>query len=331
MLPGNSATHLAQASGPVPPEPIAIIGMASRFPGAPDLDEFWQLLRDGRDQTTEIPADRLDVGAFYDSRSGTPGKTRSRWGGLIHDVEGFDAPFSGISPREAGRQQARRVHRRVKQRLRTAGRRRRRPDRHQDRAVPAPPGHRGEPGCRRAQPGHRLGRDPVPGSAGTGSVASCGTGTSRCQLVRDLRHQRARGAEEMLGRPGGTPPNSPGPSMLLPLSARSPQALQDRVGTCGDFPAQTGRAGQEFENTCYTASACGTSHECRTAVVARSATGGDGATGCLRRERDRCRLARGRRLREVKRRAACVPPGLHSIAAHRRRPSQRPLPIRRAR
>jgi acyl transferase domain-containing protein len=34
--------------------------MACRFPGAPGLDEFWQLLRDGRDKTTEIPADRFD-------------------------------------------------------------------------------------------------------------------------------------------------------------------------------------------------------------------------------------------------------------------------------
>jgi acyl transferase domain-containing protein len=101
MLPGNSATHLAPASKPVPPEPIAIVGMACRFPGVPGLDEFWQPLRDGRDEITEIPADRFDVEAFYDSRPGTPGKTRSRWGGLIQDVEGFDTAFFGISPREA--------------------------------------------------------------------------------------------------------------------------------------------------------------------------------------------------------------------------------------
>ena len=40
MLPGNSATHLAPASRPVSPEPIALVGMACRFPGAPGLDEF---------------------------------------------------------------------------------------------------------------------------------------------------------------------------------------------------------------------------------------------------------------------------------------------------
>ena len=52
MLPGNSATHLAPASKPVPPEPIAIVGMACRFPGAPGPDEFWQLLLDGRSGST---------------------------------------------------------------------------------------------------------------------------------------------------------------------------------------------------------------------------------------------------------------------------------------
>src|SRR5215472_1961569 len=61
MLPGNSATQLAPPTPPTPPEPIAVVGMACRFPGTPGLDESWQLLRDGRDEITEIPADRVDI------------------------------------------------------------------------------------------------------------------------------------------------------------------------------------------------------------------------------------------------------------------------------
>jgi acyl transferase domain-containing protein len=76
--------------------------------------------------------------------------------------------------------------------------------------------------------------------------------------------------KEMLGRPGSTPANPPGRAMLLPLSARSPQALRDLAATYADFLAEADRAGQKFENTCYTASVCRTHHEHRTAVVARS-------------------------------------------------------------
>ena len=46
---------------------IAIIGMSCRFPGAGSLDEFWQLLREGRDAVTEIPPGRWDVDALYQS------------------------------------------------------------------------------------------------------------------------------------------------------------------------------------------------------------------------------------------------------------------------
>ena len=52
-------------------EPIAIVGMACRFPGeSNDPESFWQFLREGRDAIREVPADRWDVDAFYRSRSG---------------------------------------------------------------------------------------------------------------------------------------------------------------------------------------------------------------------------------------------------------------------
>ncbi|MGP6087640.1 SDR family NAD(P)-dependent oxidoreductase [Antarctobacter jejuensis] len=79
---------------------IAIIGVAGRYPGAPDLQSFWELLKDGRDAITEIPRDRWDHDPYY-SPTRAPGKTRSRWGGFLDNVDAFDAPFFGILPADA--------------------------------------------------------------------------------------------------------------------------------------------------------------------------------------------------------------------------------------
>ena len=81
-------------------EPIAIVGMGCRFPGADDPDSFWQLLIRGVDAITEIPPDRWDVNAIYDPAGG-PGKIISKWGGFLPDIAEFDPAFFGISPREA--------------------------------------------------------------------------------------------------------------------------------------------------------------------------------------------------------------------------------------
>ncbi|GHD52867.1 hypothetical protein GCM10017083_28800 [Thalassobaculum fulvum] len=82
-------------------EPIAIVGMACRFPGAPDLDSYWRLLDEGRDAISEVPRERWDVDALYDPDPDAPGKMNSRWGGFVDGVDRFDAGFFGISPREA--------------------------------------------------------------------------------------------------------------------------------------------------------------------------------------------------------------------------------------
>jgi acyl transferase domain-containing protein/SAM-dependent methyltransferase/acyl carrier protein len=83
-------------------EPIALVGVGCRFPGgADDPESFWNLLRDGVDAVTRIPADRWDQDALYDPCPDAPGKMSTRWGGFLDDVDRFDDEFFGISPREA--------------------------------------------------------------------------------------------------------------------------------------------------------------------------------------------------------------------------------------
>jgi malonyl CoA-acyl carrier protein transacylase len=82
-------------------EPVAIIGIGCRFPGANNPDAFWQLLRNGIDAISEVPVDRWDIEKFYDPQPGTPGKMNTRYGGFIEQVDKFDPDLFGISPREA--------------------------------------------------------------------------------------------------------------------------------------------------------------------------------------------------------------------------------------
>ncbi len=80
---------------------IAIIGMSGQFPGASDLEQFWQNLVAGRDSITEIPPDRWDWKSIFGDPRREDGKTNVRWGGFIEDVPVFDPLFFHISPLEA--------------------------------------------------------------------------------------------------------------------------------------------------------------------------------------------------------------------------------------
>jgi acyl transferase domain-containing protein len=83
-------------------EPLAIVGMACRFPGHANSPEaLWQLLRSGADAIEEVPSSRWDIDAYYDPDPETAGKMCTRGGGFVDDVELFDPQFFGISPREA--------------------------------------------------------------------------------------------------------------------------------------------------------------------------------------------------------------------------------------
>ncbi|MEU6737558.1 type I polyketide synthase, partial [Streptomyces physcomitrii] len=87
-------------------EPVAIVGMACRFPGGVDSPEsLWELLVQERDGITDFPTDRGwdSLDEMYDRYAGAEGegRTYTRQGGFLSDVGGFDAEFFGVSPREA--------------------------------------------------------------------------------------------------------------------------------------------------------------------------------------------------------------------------------------
>lgn len=100
---GSEGTALTDSPRPAQAqdEPIALIGMACRLPGADGAEAFWQLLDEGRDAITEVPAARWDAQAIASAEPGQPGRSCSRWGGFIEGIEQFDAAFFGISAREA--------------------------------------------------------------------------------------------------------------------------------------------------------------------------------------------------------------------------------------
>ncbi|HEV7602274.1 MAG TPA: amino acid adenylation domain-containing protein [Bradyrhizobium sp.] len=82
-------------------EPIAIVGVGCRIPGAATPDEFWEMLRRGADLVSEVPVGRWGPGSVSVGAPGTPGHVSSLRGGFVGDVALFDAEFFGISPREA--------------------------------------------------------------------------------------------------------------------------------------------------------------------------------------------------------------------------------------
>ncbi|MEV8517151.1 SDR family NAD(P)-dependent oxidoreductase [Dactylosporangium sp. NPDC051484] len=81
-------------------EPIAIIGVSGRYPGAPDLDTFWDNLDRGVDSVQPVPAQRWDVAAWWAAEQAA-GRPAPGWGGFLPDVDRFDSLFFQIAPAQA--------------------------------------------------------------------------------------------------------------------------------------------------------------------------------------------------------------------------------------
>ncbi|MFE4054682.1 beta-ketoacyl synthase N-terminal-like domain-containing protein, partial [Streptomyces sp. YIM B13518] len=99
----TASARTAVDAKPVDDEPIAIIGMACRYPGGvTSPEDLWRLVVDGVDTVSDMPDDRgWDLEGLYDPEPGTEGKSYTRRGSFLYDAAQFDPGFFGISPREA--------------------------------------------------------------------------------------------------------------------------------------------------------------------------------------------------------------------------------------
>jgi FkbH-like protein len=104
LLALKEARHKLESIERAQTEPIAIIGLGTRFPGGiKNPQDFWEFLQAGKSGITNIPKERWNIEDYYDPNPETPGKMYIRQGGFLSEIDQFEPQFFGISPREAHR------------------------------------------------------------------------------------------------------------------------------------------------------------------------------------------------------------------------------------
>ena len=88
-------------SGKLKLNQVAIVGVACRFPGARNYQQFWDNLANDRLSVSDIPMFRWEWETYWGDPKREVNKSDSKWGGFIEDVDKFDTSFFGISPKEA--------------------------------------------------------------------------------------------------------------------------------------------------------------------------------------------------------------------------------------
>lgn len=97
----GGASSQAARPGAGSGDDIAIIGVSGRFPGANDLFEYWELLKAGTDCITEVDAKRWSHEELQQTANESWGKSCSKWGGFLHDIDKFDALLFNVAPFQA--------------------------------------------------------------------------------------------------------------------------------------------------------------------------------------------------------------------------------------
>ena len=100
-VPGPAAAAPQREVSSASLEPIAVIGMAGRYPGGETLEAFWQTLVEGRSAITEVPPERWNVAATFRPEGGGEDAAYTKWAGFVGDIDKFDPLFFRLAPLEA--------------------------------------------------------------------------------------------------------------------------------------------------------------------------------------------------------------------------------------
>ncbi len=99
LMSGNQNGSLT--TGVKEKEPIAIVGISGRYPGADNMNQYWNNLVEGKNSIREIPSSRWDMNQYYDPQIGKEGHIYCKWMGMLEEVECFDPLFFEITPSDA--------------------------------------------------------------------------------------------------------------------------------------------------------------------------------------------------------------------------------------